>query len=402
MNKKMVTAYVAENGPITVAIAGAGYMAKGFLNQVRRTDAVKVVAMASRTRQKAEALCRSHGAEDARIYDSVLALTESKAQILMDLTGDVETGAKLAEGAIEAGMHIMTSAETDATVGPMLARKARAAGVIYSNMWGDEPGLIKGLYDYADTLGLEVAVLGKFKGFHDMYATPDSVKPWADKSGQNPTVISSFADGTKLAMEMTVLSNATGFLPDVRGMHLKRGAFEDVLTMLRTKEQGGILNSEKVIEVMVGPKPGGAVFALVKTDNPEVVDALKYYKMGDGPLYMLYYPYHLPGIEMIYGLYEMMLLGKSPIEPLGDPVSDVMAVAKRDLSPGDVLGDIGYFDYTGVIERYTVSSEIGALPAGLAKGAIMVNSVKKGDIIHMADVEIRGHDTCLKYRYGGA
>lgn len=398
LSKSIVERYISEHGRIRVAIAGAGYMTSGLLNQNSLTDRLEIVAIASRSRDKIVALVEGHGLHDTLILDSVLDIPKQDVDVVIDLTGDVESGARIAYEAIQNGRHILCSAETDSTVGPVLAELAREAGVIFTSMWGDEPGLIKGVYDYAEVLGFDIFAVGKFKGFHDMDANPDSVKPWADLSGQNPVVISSFADGTKLAMEMTVVSNGTGFEPDVTGMNLPRGEFDDVLPMMKLKEDGGILSRSGVIEVIVGPKPGGAVFVLVRTENAEILESFKYYKMGDGPYYMLYYPYHMPGIEMLYGIYEMLILNKSCLEPMGAPVSDVMTIAKRDLKAGNILGDIGYYDYCGIIATVKVASEADALPAGLAKDAVMVRDVAKGEIVRWADVEVRNHDFCVELR----
>lgn len=398
INKKMLENYVSKNGKIKVAVAGAGYMTKGFINQVATTSAIEIVAMSSRTPQKVEKLLAKLDGHKALIVENALDLAMTDAQVIMDLTGDVELGASLAEAAIKNGKNIMVSAETDSTVGPVLAKMAREAGLVYTNMWGDEPGLIKGLYDYAQVLGLEIAVLGKFKGFHDEKANPTSVAPWAELHKQNPYALSSFADGTKLSMEMTVVSNATGFVADKRGMNLPKGEFEDVLGLLQLKEKGGILSKEGVIEVIVGPKPGGAVFILVKANNIELVESFKYYKMGDGPYYMLYIPYHMPGIEMIYGIYEMMLYNKACVEPLDRPYSDSIAIAKRNLEQGDVLDKIGGYDYSGTMASIEDSMKEDALPAGLAEDAKVLHQIKEGQVIKYSDVEIHNHETSYRLR----
>lgn len=398
LTKRIIDDYVQKEGKIKVAIAGAGYMAKGFVNQVSLIDCIQIVAIASKTREKAESLSRIVEDHDTAVFDDVLDLVKTDADVVMDLTGDVETGALIAEATIASGKHIMTSAETDSTVGPVLAEMADNKGVIYTNMWGDEPGLTKGLYDYAEVLGFEIIAIGKFKGFHNPYATPESVLPWAEKSGQNPTVISSFADGSKLSMEMAVLSNATGFVPDIRGMHMTSGKLEEVTEILKLKEEGGILGRKRVIEVIKGAEPSGAVFAVIRTDNPDIIDSFRYYKQGNGPNYILYTPFHMPGIEMAYGIMEMMIMSKPSIRPLGAPVCDVMTFAKKDLEPGDVLGEIGSFEFYGQVEVAETSKSEGALPLGLAAGGVMKNGIKKGEVIHWSDVEVMNHDTCIRLR----
>lgn len=398
ISKKMIDEFTEKNGTIKIAIAGAGYITKGLMNQIKLSKQIEVVALASRTKEKAIALVDDPFYADTLILDSVYEIPNCEADIIVDLTGDVEVGAIIAQQAIMNRKHIVCSAETDATVGPVLAKMAREAGVIYSGLWGDEPGLLKGLYDYADVLGFEIMALGKFKGFLDHYATPESVAPFAEKSKQNPIVISSFADGSKLAMEMSIVCNATGVIPDVQGMHLPKGTFEEVLDLLKFEHEGGLLRQKGIIEVVLGPEPSGAVFAIIRTDNKEIIESLKYYKMGDGPNYMLYLPYHLPGIEMLYGIFEMMVLNKSVIEPLERPVADVMTFAKRDLNVGERLGAIGDEHYFGKIEKAEVAMMLNALPLGLAAHGIVQRPIKKGMLITLDDVLVCEHDNCMTLR----
>lgn len=396
--KKTVENYGRQHGKIKIAIAGAGYIAQGLVNQIVENDFIEVVAIASRNIDKINSVKEKHGLDHLVVLDQVEKLADQAVDIVIDLTGDVETGAKIAYTAIQKGIHVISSAETDATVGPALAELAREKGVMFSNMWGDEPGLIKSLYDYAGILGLEVVALGKFKGFHNVKANPDTVKPWADKSKQKASVISSFADGTKMSMEMTVVCNATGFQVDKPGMHLPTATLEEVPSILALEEEGGILSKKGIVEVVKGVQPSGGVYALVRCEDPQVIKSMTYYKMGDGPNYMLYIPYHMPGIEMIYGIYEMMILGQSTVEPKGRPYADAIAFAKKDLDVGDVLGELGGFEYYGEINNIEVSIENKALPLGLAKKAKVLRFIKEGQMISMDDVEIRDHDVCLMLR----
>jgi predicted homoserine dehydrogenase-like protein len=395
MNREMLDAYIKQNGKIRVGLAGAGYIAKGFVNQAAQSGGIEIVAMSSRTESEIRTLLEKGGFTDAKIFTDPMDLVTADLDVVIDLTGDVELGSRLAEGAILNGKHIVTSAETDATVGPVLGEMAEKAGVVYTNMWGDEPGMIKSLYDYATILGLEVVTLGKFKGYHNVHRNPSTV---VILQNQNPYKMVSFADGTKMSMEMTVVSNATGYVPDVRGMNLPEGKFEDVLGLLQMKENGGVLTKEKVIEVIRGPKPSGAVFIMVKADNTDIIESLKYYKMGEGPYYMLYIPYHMPGIEMIFGIYEMMLFGKASIKPLARPYSDVITIAKRDLEEGQILDKIGGYDYYGINTTIEDSMMEEALPTGLAEDGKLLRAVKEGEIIRFSDVEIRHHDCTYRLR----
>ena len=398
IDRELLDNYIDRQGPIRIAIAGAGYMAKGLLAQIHLSRGIEVVAMASRNADKVRQLLNHNNMKDVLILDSVLDLPTVESDIVVDLTGDVELGVKLALGSIEARRHILINAEADATVGPVLGAMAKRQGLVYTSMWGDEPALIKGLYDYASILGFQVHALGKFKGYQNHASNPDTVSSWAQQTNQNPYAIASFADGTKLAMEMCILSNGTDMVPDVEGMHMREARFEDVLEMMKPISEGGMIHQPGVIEVFIGPQPGGAVFAIIYCDDPEIMSSLRYYKMGEGPYYMLYYPYHMPGIEMIYGLYEMMILGKSSLKPIGVPVSDVCTIAKRNLKAGETLDAIGGYDYFGKIIRAKESMEKDYLPVGMAKDAVLLCDIMEGEHIRMSQVRINNHRMTMKLR----
>lgn len=398
INRNLLDAYKIEHGNIKVAIAGAGYISKGLIQQITLLDFIDVVSIYSKTRAPIIAVLKDANLPLSIIADSVEEFCNSDADIVVELTGDTEFGCELALATLAANKHFVVSAETDALVGPVLAELFREKDLIYSNMWGDEPGLIKHLYNYADVLGFGIVAVGKFKGFHDSFATPDSVLPWAEKSGQKPTMIASFADGSKMSMEMTIVSNATGLVADVPGMHLAKGTLEDIVDLLKLKEDGGILNQTGVIEVVCGVEPSGGVFAVISTDKPEILDSLSYYKMGDGPNYLLYLPYHMPGIEALYGLYVNVVEQQSVVRPIGVPVSDVITRAKRDLKKGDKLDCIGGYDYYGEMTSAENSVNDHALPLGLATGATLLVDVNKGEPILFHQVEILGHEAGCQLR----
>ena len=398
INRNLLDAYKIDHGSIKVAIAGAGYISKGLVEQISLLDFIDVVSIYSKTRAPIVALLKDVDLPLSIIADDIDELCQNDADIVIELTGDTEFGCELALAALAANKHFVVSAETDALVGPVLAELFRDNGLIYSNMWGDEPGLIKHLYNYADVLGFEIVAVGKFKGFHDSFANPTTVLPWAEKSGQKPTMIASFADGSKMSMEMTIVSNATGLTVDVPGMHLPRGKLEDIVDLLQPKEQGGILNKTGIIEVVCGVEPSGGVFAVITTNKPEILNSLSYYKMGNGPNYLLYLPYHMPGIEALYGLYVNVVEHQSVVRPLGAPVSDVVALAKRDLKKGEQLDCIGGYDYYGEMTCAEFSVDLNALPLGLAKGATLLVDVNKGEPILFQHVAINGHKDGCKLR----
>ena len=398
INRKLLESYKNKHGNIKIALAGAGYISKGLLQEIALLDFIDVVAILSKTPATVVELLQTTNNDPEIIVESISELCDNHADIVVDLTGDTEFGCELALASLAANKHFVVSAETDALVGPVLAQMYRDKGLIYSNMWGDEPGLIKHLYDYADVLGFDIIAIGKFKGFHDSYADPTSVLPWAEKSGQKPAMIASFADGSKMSMEMTIVSNATGLHADVTGMHLPKCDINDIANMMQLQRDGGVLNNTGIIEVVCGAEPSGGVYAVISTDKPEILDSLSYYKMGDGPNYLLYLPYHMPGIEMLYGLYINVVEKQSVVEPLGAPVSDVVTLAKRDLKRGQTLDCIGGYDYFGVITKAENSVADNALPLGLASDAKLLTDVKKGEAITLAQVSLAGHEQGWKLR----
>jgi predicted homoserine dehydrogenase-like protein len=394
----------AARDQIRVGIAGAGFIGRGLINQISLVKGIKTVAVAGRNTDKAAAvlnkaglkysfcknpaqLRQAAGDDSVGIVADPLLLSEADVDIVVDCTGNPGVGAALCLAVIAQGKHFIASPEMDATVGPVLQKAASAKGVVYSGADGDEPGVAMGLYRYVSLIGMDVIAVGKFKGYYNRFATPSSVKPWADGYRQNPYMISSFADGSKMNIEMAILANATGFVPDVRGMHCPSATLNTVTEILRTKEQGGILQAAGVVEVVRDVEPGGGVFVVAATTHGQVKEDLRYLKMGNGPNYLFYRPYHLGAIETILTIVRVVLYGHSTISPAGQPVAEVICAAKKDLEPGDVLDSIGGYSYYGLIDCSHVVRKQALLPVGLAEGAVVVNPVRTGEPIRLKDIE---------------
>ena len=273
------------------------------------------------------------------VASNPLLLAEADVDIVVDCIGDIELGAALGLSVIGNKKHFIANPEMDVTVGPVLSKMAKNVGVVYSGAEGDEPGVIMNLYRYVKILGLDVVAVGKFKNYYDKHATPTSVKPWAERYGYNPYKISSFTDGSKLNIEMSLVANATGLLPDVRGMHLPQGTLDTITNILRKKEDGGILSSYGAIEVVRGVEPSSGVYVVATTTHHRIQKDLEYYKMGSGPNYLFYRPYHLCSFEMAIGVVRAVIDNDSTIAPLEKPIADVVTVAKRNLREGETLDD---------------------------------------------------------------
>ena len=394
--------------PVKIGVAGAGFLGRGLVNQISRMEGLRVVALAARRPEQAEAVLRQTGKTvkyrrchdleslqkaigrgEVGVVTDPLLLAAADLDIVVDCTGDPETGAALGCATIKAGRHFIANPETDATAGAALKVLADQAGVVYSGADGDEPGVIMNLYHYVSLLGLEIVAAGKCKGYLNHFATPATVKEWAARFGQNPYKIASFADGTKMNIEMAIVANATGLLPDTRGMNCPRGTLEEVVRLMQKREDGGVLSRTGVVEVVLGAEPSGAVFVVAAVTHPQIRKDLQYLKMGDGPNYLFYRPYHLCGIELGIAVARAVLAHEATIAPAGPPVAEVLAVAKRDLRPGEVLDQIGGYTFYGLIDRAAVVRRENLLPVGLAPGARVIRPVKAGHPLTMDDVELK-------------
>jgi len=304
-------------------------------------------------------------------------------------TKDSEEAAKVAFKSIMEKKHVvMLNALTDVTVGSVLKLMADNAGVVYTFSAGDEPGVILELCSFAQILGFKIVAAGKGKNNPlNRSVTPDDLREASRKSGASPQALASFVDGTKTMLEMTALANATGFVPDKRGMHGPKASVDDLLNIFRLKKEDGILSREGVVDYAVGNVAPG-VFAIVKTKQETLIKDLKYLKMGDGPHYLLYKPYHLGNSEAPLSIARAVFDGEPSIAPLGAPVAETVAAAKRDLIAGEEIDDIGGYTVYGIIERAEIVRAENLLPLGLAKGAKLLTDIKKDQLISCDKVKL--------------
>jgi predicted homoserine dehydrogenase-like protein len=239
----------------------------------------------------------------------------------------------------------MLNVETDVTVGPLLHRLSQKAGCVYTAASGDEPGVCKMLYNFASSLGFEVICLGKGKNNPiDLEATPESCWEEAERKGMNPKMLSAFKDGSKTMVELAAMSNATGLVPDVPGMHGSKVDTADLHKVFVPVADGGVLSHRGCVDYSTG-KVAPGVFVVITSADPRVRVDMKFLSMGDGPYYALYRPYHLCNVETPISVAEAVLYGESTIVSKR-MVSEVAAIAKRNLSPGDALGEIGMPDFS--------------------------------------------------------
>jgi predicted homoserine dehydrogenase-like protein len=313
--------------------------------------------------------------------DALLLARLESLDAVVEATGLTEIGSQVAWNCILHGKHvIMLNVETDVTVGPLLYRLARQANCVYTAASGDEPGVCKMLYNFAGTLGFEVVCLGKGKNNPiDFDATPESCREEAERKGMNPKMLSAFKDGSKTMVELTAMSNATGLVPDVPGMHGLRVDVPDLSKVFVPKEDGGVLSRRGCVDYSTG-KVAPGVFVIVATLDPRIRLDMKFYSMGDGPYYTLYRPYHLCAIETPVSVAEAVIYGERTIVSKR-MVSEVATIAKRDLKAGEIVGEIGCADFFGRTYIYEEAKAQGAIPLGLVPGGKVITDIAKGELL---------------------
>jgi len=408
---QVLSAKERETRPVKLALVGVGEMGIDILAQVSLMRGIKVLAAADVTPTRAaegayaagyksEAVRTVENVEEAeklvKAKPEVLLVTAniqictelSDVDVVVEATGRPEVTVTTALLAIRNRKHFVTmSVECDITVGHILYWYAKKKGVVYTLGAGDEPSAIQELYEFADSLGLEVIAAGKGKNNPlDRWATPAALKKEAERRGVNPYRLTEFVDGTKTMVEMAAVANSTGLVPDVRGMHGPKADLKDLLKVFTLRGEGGILNRRGVVDYAIGDV-APAVFLVFTTKHPRLIRALELRTMGKGPNYLLVRPYHLCSMEVPLSAALAALEQRPTMAPYRGRVADVMTVAKMDLSPGTVLDKIGGSHYFGLIERSQLMREEGALPIGLAEGAILTRYLERGAPITFADVE---------------
>jgi len=401
---KLLKQRANENRPIRVGLVGAGYMGRGIALQIiSATPGMTLAAVANRTLSEAESAYKAAGLDSivktnspAILEDAIsrnLPVVTDDAQLvckaeeidaIIEVTGAVEYSAKVVVDAIENRKHVvLMNAELDATVGPILKVKADAAGVIITNADGDQPGVIMNLYRYVKSIGCNPVLAGNMKGLQDPYRTPETQKGYAEQYGQKPRMVTSFADGTKISMEMAVVANATGFRVGQRGMYGPRCNHVNEAVSLFPMNQmlGGGL-----VDYVLGAEPAPGVFIIGHNEHPLQRQYLNYYKMGKGPLYVFYTPYHLCHLETPMTAARAVLLNDATVAPLSGAMCDVAAIAKTDLRAGDVLDGIGGFTCYGVLENAQPFKEQKLIPMGLIENCRMTKDVPKDKAISYDDV----------------
>jgi predicted homoserine dehydrogenase-like protein len=409
----------AEAGnPVKVAMIGAGFMGRGIANQiVNSVPGMQIVAISNRKIDAAQRAYSEAGVEDVKIVSTVTELEDAIARgqyavtedamllcraagidAIVEVTGAVEFGAHIVLEAINHRKHvIMMNAELDGTIGPILKVYADKAGVILSACDGDQPGVEMNLYRFVKSIGLTPLLCGNIKGLQDPYRNPTTQEAFAKRWGQKAHMVTSFADGTKISFEQAIVANATGMTVAKRGMlgYDYTGHVDEMTNMYdvdQLKELGGI------VDYVVGAKPGPGVFVFATHDDPKQRHYLNLYKLGEGPLYSFYTPYHLCHFEVPLSVARAALFQDAVMSPLNGPLVDVITTAKIDLKAGETLDGIGYYMTYGQCEKSSITQEQNLLPIGLAEGCRLKQDVPKDKVLTYDDVELPTGRLCDKLR----
>ncbi len=410
-----------QGNPVRIGLIGAGQMGVDVVAQITMMKGIDICVIAdvnlSRAREAfgiaglegevvqvhsaAEADAAVAAGQRVCTSDFRVVTAMKQVEVMLEATGVPEVGAQAAMLAARHGQQLaMMNVETDITVGPLLSWYAEQKGVLYALAAGDEPAACKELYDFADSLGFTIVAAGKGKNNPlDRHARPTD-EAWAKEAtrrGLNPNMLIEFVDGSKTMIEMAAVSNATGLVPDVRGMHGPRTSRDKLNEIFALKEHGGVLNRAGVVDYGIGGVHPG-VFLVVTTDHPRLRQALVYRDMGNGPYYTLFRPYHLCSIEVPLTCAMLAIRRKSNMQPMRRLVSEVFAVAKQELAAGDVLDGIGGCSFYALIDRYEVAASDRLLPIGLAKGARLTKAVAADTPIRYDDVELCESSTVLRLR----
>ena len=395
-----------QANPIRVGIVGAGYMGRGIAAQLLRPPfGMRLAAISNRTVSKAEQALRDGGlhqfqkatsltqldtaisrGEVAVTDDPLLLCDSSKIDVIIDATSDLECGAQVVVRALEKQKHVvLLNAVLDATIGPILKTYADRNNVVITYTDGDEPGVAVNLFRFVKTMGFRPVAAGNLKGLLDPYRTPMTQKAFAERVNQSPSMITSFADGTKLSMECTILANSTGLRVGKRGMYGPKCAHVKEALNLFPPDQ--LLNGG-IVDFLIGAEPHTGVFVIAHSNDPVNAQYMNFFKMGDGPFYIFYTPFHLPQVQVISTIARAALFQDATTSPIGKPVCDVITLAKRDLRAGEFLDGIGGFTCYGVIENADVAQQENALPMGLSENCRLKSDIPKDALITCDDVEL--------------
>lgn len=385
-----------EGKSVRVGLVGAGFMARGVAHQLLKyVKGMKLTGIAARTPAKAEKIIREASAQDQNVYitdDPSELIKRDDIDVICELTGSIEYATNVILDSFKHGKHVVTlNAEVDGTVGYQLRDIAEKSNVIYTGSDGDQPGVEMNLFRYVKGLGLRPVLCGNIKGLHDPYRNPATQEAFAKKWGQQPHMVASFADGTKISFEQCIVANATGMSVMKRGMTgpvMEPGTGVEQTVSVFPAER--LINSPHgYADYVVGAAPNGGIFILATTDDPVEQHYLNLYKVGEGPLYCFYIPYHLCHFEVPSSIARAVLFSDPTIVPAGKkPNVEVVTAAKKDIKKGEKLDGFGGFCVYGLAENSEAARKENLLPIGFAENSVATRDIAKDEVLSMGDVTI--------------
>ena len=394
-----------SGNPIRVGIIGAGRAGRAIALQLATPPpGIRLAAIVNRTPEHGERAFREAGItewscpESSRnaelainrgipvLIDDPSVVTGCDAvDVIIEATGTIEYATGVVLAAFDHGQHVvLVNAELDSLLGPILKTRADRAGVVITHTDGEEPGVAMTLLRYLRATGLRPVAAGNLKGMVDHYRTPETQRAFALKYDQEPRKVTSFADATKLSMETTVLANATGFQAGRRGMY--GPACEHVREMAKLLPADQMLDTG-LVDYALGAAPHTGAFVIIYEDKPLKQAQLGYVKMGDGPFYVFYTPYHLPHIQIASTIGRAVVHGDPTVAAIAGPVCEVITLAKRDMKAGERLDGVGGFCAYGLIDNTASARAVEALPLALSENCVLRHDVAKDQVISFADVE---------------
>ena len=411
----------SEGNPIRVGASAIEWMGSGFVAAMSHMTGMELSLLANSNLNEAldtflstglprEMIVETHSPEVAtdainsgkRVLtsDITLAAKVPPIDIVTDSTWSPAIGAEVANACIQHGKDVvLVNIEADVTVGHILKKKAREAGVLYSVSSGDEPGCLMELVDYVRCMGYEIITIGKGKNNPlNPSATPEMVAESAKKSDKDPVQVASYVDGTKTMFEMTCAANATGCRPMQRGMFGPEANLDNVSEVFALEEDGGISQFPGNVDFVQGSSMSGGVFVTVRVSDARIQADLNYLKVGQGKYFTFFRPYHLWFLEAPISIANAYINRQVWLEPLDEPVAEVLTVAKRDLKPGDILERFGGYTTFGEMDLAAEARSLNALPNGLCPGAKVIKPVKACEILTWDDVELDEQSTLVKLR----
>ena len=417
---------IERAGPIRVGLIGAGKFGSMFLAQVPTSPHLAIVAIADLDPERARSACRTVGWNEDRVQatefteDAAALIADPRVEVVIEATGNPLAGVRHALAASSEGKHIvMVNVEADVLAGPWLAAEALSAGTVYSMAYGDQPALVCELVDWARSCGFPVVAAGKGTRYQPQFHALTPATVWGEyglteeaarAAGMNAQMFCSFMDGTKSAIEMAAIANATLLGVPEHGLAFPPCSMDNLQNVLRPRDAGGVLAGSGMVEVVSSMEQGAAddmerhlrwgVYVVFAAPNDYARACFAQYGLktdASGRYAALYRPYHLIGLELGISVISACLDG----EPTGAPEAwrgDVVAVAKRDLEPGEVLDGEGGYCVWGKLLPAARSRDLDALPIGLAHGVSIVRPVLQGDIVTASDISALPHDAAVRAR----